>query len=190
MVEIEIFLSFQGNTVSFLSISLRGIEVQFPAVISIDSLSSHFDGYAMLCSPFVEPVVIFLQHSTVSLWTTTGSNLPMQKIHTTIDLRVSFLFVCEIAVHSVSTSPGDCVLVDHEGLNDELTSTVLTQRRSNFRDDVIRRVGRACVVTQVAGLHCDAVHLIPRSKGDEVRFVASSYNYLMMLRRHKDVSVR
>src|SRR5713226_3250320 len=116
MVEIEIFLSFQGNTVSFLSISLRGIEVQFPAVISIDSLSSHFDGYAMLCSPFVEPVVIFLQHPKVPLWTTTRPNFLMPKIHTTIGLRVSFLFVCEIAVHSVSTSPEDCAFIDHEGL--------------------------------------------------------------------------
>ena len=105
----------------------------------------------------------------------------MPKIHTTIGLRVSFLFVCEIAVHSVSTSPGDCVFVDNQGLNDKLTSTVLTQRRSNFRADVIRRDGNACVVTQVAGWDCDAIHLIPRSKGDKVGLLISSYNYWMTL---------
>ena len=105
----------------------------------------------------------------------------MSKIHTTIGLRVSFLFVCEIAVHSVSTSPEDCVFVDHEGLNERLTSTQLTLRRASFRRDVIQRDGFACVVTQEVGKNCDAAHLIPRGKGDEVRFVVSSYKYLMML---------
>ena len=133
----------------------------------------------MLCSPFVEPVVSFLQRPRVRLWTTTRPNLPMPKRHTTIGLRVSVRFcVCEIAVHSVSTSPEDCAFVDHEGLNDRSTSTELTLRRHNFRGDVIRRDGHTCVVSQVDT--CDAVHLIPRSKGDEVRFVVSSYNYLMM----------
>ena len=105
----------------------------------------------------------------------------MTKIHTTIGLRVSFLFVCEIAVHSVSTSPGRCVFVDYEGLNDRLTTTEATTRRADFRDDVIRRDGRACVVTQEGEDHCDAAHLIPHSKGDEVRFVVSSHNHLMTL---------
>ena len=42
----------------------------------------------------------------------------MKRINTTIGLRVSFLFVCEIAVYSVSTSPDHCAFVDYEGLND------------------------------------------------------------------------
>jgi hypothetical protein len=105
----------------------------------------------------------------------------MPKIHTTIGLLVSFLFVCEIAVHCVSTSPEDCAFIDHQGSNDQLTSSELTHCRQGFRTDVIRRGGHACVVTQVAGVLCDAVHLIPRSKGEEVRFVVRSYNYLMTL---------
>jgi hypothetical protein len=105
----------------------------------------------------------------------------MPKIHTIIGLRVSFLFVCEITVHSVSTCPENCAFVDHEGLNDRLTSTAQTPRSNNFRADVIRRDGDACVVSQQEGVDCDAVHLIPRSKGDEVRSVVNSYNYFMML---------
>ena len=156
---------------------------QFPAAISRDSSSSHFDGYATLCSPFVEPVVIFPQHPEVPLWTTTRPRLPMPKIHTTIGLRVSFLFVCEIAVHSASTSPEDCAFVDPEGLNDKTTSTSSrwTQCSDDFRRDVIRRDGHACVVTNEAERHCDAAHLIPRSKGNEVRLVINSYNYWMTL---------
>jgi hypothetical protein len=82
--------------------------------------------------------------------------------------------VCEIAVHSVSTSPGRCAFVDYEGLNDRITTTDETIRRRGFRGDVIRRDGHACVFTEVAEGDCDAAHLIPHSKGDEVRFVVNS----------------
>jgi hypothetical protein len=107
--------------------------------------------------------------------------LAMMKIHTTIGLRVSFFSVCEIAVHSVSTSPGDCVFVDRLGLNDRITSSVMTTRRGNFREAVIGRDGPACVVTATEFSDCDAAHLIPHSRGDDVRFVVSSYNHLMTL---------
>jgi hypothetical protein len=103
------------------------------------------------------------------------------KIHTTIGLRVSFLFVSEIAVHSVSTSPGRCAFVDYEALNDRITTNEGTARRRDFRDNVVQRDGPACVVTQADSSACDAAHLIPHSKGDEVRFVVSSYNHLMTL---------
>ena len=105
----------------------------------------------------------------------------MPKIHTTIGLRVSFLFVCEISVHSVSAFPGRCAFVDYEGLNDRKTTTEGTARLADFRGAVLRRDGHACVVTQVGEHDCDAAHLIPHSKGDEVRFVVSSYNHLMTL---------
>src|ERR1700755_3519784 len=122
---------------------------QFPAAISRDSPSHHFDGYAMLCSPFAELLASFLQHTTVPLWTTITLKLPTTKMHTTIGLQASFLFACEIAVHSVSTSPGPCAFVDYQGLNDRiLTTTEGTARRGVFRDDVIRRDGPACVVTR------------------------------------------
>jgi hypothetical protein len=105
------------------------------------------------------------------------------EIHTTIDLQVSFLFVCEIAVHCVSTSPEDCAFVDHQGLDDRstLTSTDQTPRRHDFSGDILRRDGHACVVTHLPEWVCDAVHLIPWSKGDEVRFVINSYKYWMTL---------
>jgi hypothetical protein len=105
----------------------------------------------------------------------------MTKIHTTIGLRVSFLFVCEIAVHSVSTSPGSCAFVDLQGLNDRITTTGGSTHRGDFRDDVVRRDGPACVVTRMDKDDCVAAHLIPHSKGDAVRFVVSSYNHLMTL---------
>jgi hypothetical protein len=101
----------------------------------------------------------------------------MPKIHTTISLQVSPLFVCEpeIAVHSVSTSPEDCAFVDHEGLNDRLTlSSSSTEQMpccDDFRHNVIQRDGHACVVTQDAEDICDVVHLIPWSNGEEVRFL-------------------
>jgi hypothetical protein len=99
----------------------------------------------------------------------TGLNLLMQKLDVTIGLQVSFLFVCEIAIHSVSTSPEDCAFVDHQGLHDQLTSTEQTPCRGGFRSDVMRRDGPTCVVTQERKEHCDAAHLIPWSKGDEVK---------------------
>ena len=105
----------------------------------------------------------------------------MTETRTTISLRVSFLFVCEIAVQSVSTSPDCCAFVDYEGLNDRITTSSGTIRCADFRGDVIRRDGPACVVTQVVKDDCDAAHLIPHSEGDEVRFVVNSYNHLMTL---------
>jgi hypothetical protein len=89
--------------------------------------------------------------------------------------------VCDIAVHSVSTSPGDCVFVDSEGLNARKTSSTQTLRCSDFTHGVINRDGNACVITQMAEEDCDVAHLIPRAKGDGVRFLVSSYNYLMTL---------
>ena len=89
---------------------------------------------------------------------------------------------------SVSTSPGDLVFVDHQGLNEQLTSSAQTARRGSFRNDVIRRDGPACVVTKAEKADCDAAHLIPHSKGDEVRFVVSSFDdvvfqYIMKVMR-------
>ncbi|KAH9953559.1 hypothetical protein BGW80DRAFT_1192203 [Lactifluus volemus] len=61
----------------------------------------------------------------------------------------------------------DCAFIDYEGLNDRLTSTAPKRRRSGFRRDLIRRDGPSCVITEVPKAHCEAAHLIPRSKGDE-----------------------
>jgi hypothetical protein len=56
--------------------------------------------------------------------------------------------------------------VDYEGLNDKITSTGQTPRRENFRGEIQDRDGLFCVVTRAG--KCDAAHIIPRSKGDEV----------------------
>ncbi|KAI0252791.1 hypothetical protein BJV78DRAFT_1281379 [Lactifluus subvellereus] len=61
----------------------------------------------------------------------------------------------------------NCIFVDYEGLNDRITTTSRTARRSNFREEVIQRDGFFCVITQQSGEHCDAAHLIPWSKGDK-----------------------
>jgi len=105
----------------------------------------------------------------------------MVKIHTTIGLRVSFFFVCEIAVHSVSTCPDSFTFIDYQALNDRITTAQGSTRDGDFRSNVIRRDGQACVVTQEEEGGCDATHLIPHSKGDEVRFVVSSFNHFMTL---------
>ena len=95
--------------------------------------------------------------------------------------KISFCVV--FAIHGVSTSPGRCAFVDYEGLNDLTTTTegTLPARRSYFREEVIRRDGPACVITQMEESVCDASHLISHSKGDEVRFVVCSDDHLMTL---------
>lgn len=61
-----------------------------------------------------------------------------------------------------------CVYIDYNILNDRFTSSTQTQRRHNFRNDVIERDGQLCIFTQDPAEDCDASHIIPKSKGDEV----------------------
>jgi len=49
-----------------------------------------------------------------------------------------------------------------------ITSSVATTRRAQFRDDVAERDGRECVLTGLEETYCDAVHLLAHSKGDAV----------------------
>jgi hypothetical protein len=69
---------------------------------------------------------------------------------------------------------GDYHLVDYQTLNDRITSSEQTTRRSDFRRSIIQRNGEFCVVTRTLGIYCDAAHIIPRSKGDEVLFKIDS----------------
>lgn len=85
------------------------------------------------------------------------------------------------AAHNVLTSLGDHAFVDHEGLNNWLTSTEQTSCCAHFRSSVIDQDGHACIVLQAQEVDCDAAHLITRSKGYEVIFVISPHNYLMTL---------
>ena len=64
--------------------------------------------------------------------------------------------------------------MDHEGLDDEITSSSQsnqTEGRANFRQQILDRDGPFCVITQEPAEDCDATHLIPRSEGDEVAFM-------------------
>ncbi|KAI0291865.1 hypothetical protein BC826DRAFT_1105798 [Russula brevipes] len=58
-------------------------------------------------------------------------------------------------------------LVDHQGLNDRTTSSVLTERGYRFRSAVTLRDGNCCVITRSDASCCDAAHIIPHSKGDD-----------------------
>ncbi|KAI0289867.1 hypothetical protein BC826DRAFT_1106805 [Russula brevipes] len=60
-----------------------------------------------------------------------------------------------------------CAFIDSEGLNGRMTATVGTAGLHRFRENIIQRDGPACVVSHMRKEVCDAVHLIPRSKGDE-----------------------
>ena len=71
---------------------------------------------------------------------------------------------------SVSTFPGPCAYVDYQGLNDRITTsdgTQVTQHDDDFRKDVIRRDGQACVITRQAEAYYDAAHLIAFAMGDQ-----------------------
>ena len=94
--------------------------------------------------------------------------------------EVYFLYVRKLLT-TVPISPGSCIFVDYEGLNDQITSTDLTPRRSDFRNEVIKRDGLFCVITRLRAGHCDAAHLIPRSKADEVMFMIVLCDTLMMV---------
>ncbi|KAH9006076.1 hypothetical protein EDB86DRAFT_2824412 [Lactarius hatsudake] len=54
---------------------------------------------------------------------------------------------------------GNCVFVEYQSLDDQATSTFLTDCSNDFRDKIIARGGSACVVTRHPGEYCDAAHL-------------------------------
>ena len=83
---------------------------------------------------------------------------------TTILLRVRVIFTDPIFVASLIYAP----IGDYHLMNDRITSSDQTPRSSRFRQDVMARDGPACVFTRFDDSVCDAAHLLPRSKGDEV----------------------
>ena len=173
MAEIEIFLSIDETQVSFLSIPRSDIErlavlpfrwiryVMFAICGARGDLSTAPNG----------PAVDY-ENTEIANDENTYYYRPSGKL---------FFCVCGIAIHSVSTSPGSFTFIDYEALNDRITTAEGSTRTGGFRSNVKRRDGGACVVTGMGASHCDAAHLIPHSKGDEVRFVVSSYNHLMTL---------
>ncbi|KAI0289893.1 hypothetical protein B0F90DRAFT_1791095 [Multifurca ochricompacta] len=65
------------------------------------------------------------------------------------------------------TPEADYHLIDHNAMNDQITSSEQTPCSSSFRRNVMARDGPMCVFTGIEGGACDAAHLLPKSKGDE-----------------------
>ncbi|KAH9042306.1 hypothetical protein EDB84DRAFT_1436459 [Lactarius hengduanensis] len=65
---------------------------------------------------------------------------------------------------------GICIFVDYNCLVERATTTDGTPRRHNFRDEVIKRDGESCIITGESADICDAAHILPRCKTDEVVF--------------------
>ena len=74
---------------------------------------------------------------------------------------------------NVLTFSGEHRLVD-VGAMDERTSNVssLTTHRATFRGDAIERDG-TCVMTGDLAYNCDACHILPHAKGNDVRLYES-----------------
>ena len=53
-----------------------------------------------------------------------------------------------------------------------ITSSVTTSQRARFRDGVLERDERRCVLSDMAGKVCDAVHLVAHGKGDVVCYLS------------------
>lgn len=75
-----------------------------------------------------------------------------------------FMFLTAVYIFIFSAN---CVFLDHEALNDRITSTWQTTRGLTFRRDVKTR-DQCCIITGDEEELCDAAHLIPRSTGSEV----------------------
>ena len=74
----------------------------------------------------------------------------------------------------IPVSPELCHFIDYQGLNDRVTTTTHSDQSSGcteFRDRILERDGSTCVVTHEVVEGCDAAHLIPGSKTDEVAFM-------------------
>jgi hypothetical protein len=74
---------------------------------------------------------------------------------------------------------GDYQFIDYHALDDQITSSDITQRSSSFRRDIMERDGSMCVFTEFDAYGCDAAHVIPKSKGDQV--FSSSFYVIVLL---------
>jgi len=76
-----------------------------------------------------------------------------------------------IGIQLITLSADDPQLVDTQGINDRVSDLYSNANESHaeFAGAITERDER-CVMSGRVRLFCDAAHLIPRSKGDEVRF--------------------
>lgn len=159
---VNIYLKVDGPPLPFLNIPNS-------EVLRL-SLRPYKNGSDIPCFLSAEPEAISLWHQTGQL--STMIPLCWQMLTSTIIPQVKVLFcdclslLAQIPCSSLSRALP--LFVDHEGLNDQKTSSTQTDHENRFRQQIVRRDG-ACVVTQTPADGCDAAHLIAKSKGDEVR---------------------
>jgi hypothetical protein len=114
----------------------------------------------------------------IFLWHQMGNQSTMIAPHwqillsSIIILRVNLLLIFKAIAHFVILDFLErCLFVDYEAFNDRITSSDSFQTPyHSSRQDIVNRDG-GCVVTLEDEDECDAAHLIPASKGDEVRFL-------------------
>jgi hypothetical protein len=70
---------------------------------------------------------------------------------------------------AIAVSQENLVFVDLNGLNERVTTSSATaaQHSGSFREKIVQRDG-SCIITGEKVELCDAAHLIPGGKGDEV----------------------
>jgi hypothetical protein len=89
-------------------------------------------------------------------------------MYTTSKQEVTFFSAYVIVPQPSAHCLEDYIFIDYEGFNERMTSTAHTPRSCDFREAVMQRDGEYCVVTHYPGANCDAAHLIPKCKGEEV----------------------
>ncbi|KAK0486612.1 hypothetical protein IW261DRAFT_1582348 [Armillaria novae-zelandiae] len=62
---------------------------------------------------------------------------------------------------------GELHLVDYQCLNDRITSSATEPRLPSFSQSIIQRDGDFCVFTETEAAYCEAIHILPKCKGDE-----------------------
>ncbi|KAK0462194.1 hypothetical protein IW261DRAFT_1348408 [Armillaria novae-zelandiae] len=62
---------------------------------------------------------------------------------------------------------GELHLVDYQCLNDRITSSATELRLPSFSQSIIQRDGDFCVFTETEAAYCEAIHILPKCKGDE-----------------------
>ena len=102
-------------------------------------------------------------------------------IYTTTWLGVSSLCIQDEIVALHFPYPETFIFIDPYCLDEQMTSTADTPRSPIFRSDIMARDGESCIVTGVDESHCDAAHLMPKCKSDEVPFMIILCGFSMML---------
>ena len=156
---VNVYLHIEDRQVLALSIPFSDIErlsvrpVKWLRFVTFAICGVRGDLSAMLNGPPVDYDSISLDHIAEAYYYTPEGNI----------------FTDPIFVASLIYAPiGDYHLIDHTAMNDRITSSKQTPRSSRFRHDVVARDGPACVFTGCLASVCDAAHLLPKSKGDEV----------------------